>query len=372
LACAFSTIDTRVSDRMTINQPSTTTKIRRLLRCPAALALAIGTLCGASARASVGLGDIWPANAAASSDEQRLLDDARDGRWNEHSLFAAALVASGADTQQQIQAVVNYERLKTALAQSISAQDSPRNRAAAMLHSLHQTVLRHGYDLRATAIHDCLATGRFNCVSATVLFNCLAAEIALDVRALGFPNHARSLVIASGEQIEVETTCADWFRRSSADPATSPDELATAAHGDPRPLTDVALVAMIYYNRAVEASREHDFPAAIRLNRLALALDPDHALTRANLYSAINNHALAKCHQKDFADAIALIRLGLSLNPRHQPFHDNLLYVHHRWLEHLASRNEATLALQVLEEAQRQSPAAPLWNNWRARLASEL
>jgi hypothetical protein len=357
---------------MTLNQPSTTTFIDRRLRCLPPLALAIGMLCSASARASVDLSGIWPANAAASSDEQRLLDDARDSRWNEHSLFAAALVASGADPQQQIQAVADYERLKTVLAQSISAQDSPRNRAAALLRSLHQIALRNGYDLRATAIHDCLVTGRFNCVSATVLFNCLAPEFGLDVLGLGYTNHARSLVIAGGEQIEVETTCADWFRRSPADPANDLDELATAAHGQARPLTDVALVAMIYYNRAVEASREHNFPAAIRLNRLALVLDPDHALARANLYSAINNQALAACHQQLFSDAIALIRLGLTLNPQHQPFRDNLLYVYHRWLEHVAGRNETAAALQVLEAARKDSPSAPLWMNWRARLAGQL
>jgi hypothetical protein len=346
--------------------------ILRQLRWLTCIALALAALSHQTAQASISVDRVWPETPATSSDEAHLLEDARDNRWDDHTHFAAALVASGADAQQQTQATANYDRLKTALLQSIAPHDAPRDRARALLRFLHHTALREGYDLRSTAIHDCLATGRFNCVSATVLFNCLAADIGLDVSALGYPNHARSMLIADSEEIEVETTSPDWFRRQSDHPADNSDEFATATHGTPRSLTDVELVAMIYYNRAVEASREHDFPAAIRLNRLALALDPQHSLASANLYSAINNHALAACRSEQFADGITLIRLGLVLNSNHQPFHDNLLYVHHRWLEHLASRNETARARQVLDEAQRQAPAAPLWNIWRSRLSAQL
>ncbi len=237
------------------------------------MAIAFAANSIAEAKASINARDIWPPTVAVTSDEQHLLDDAHDGRWDDHSLLMAALIASGADQQQAAQATLTYERLKSALAQSVSPQDAPRNCAAALLRFLHHGVLRGGYDLRVTAIHDCLAGGRFNCVSATVLFNCLATEIGLEVQTLGYPNHARSVVIAEGRAIEVETTCADWFYRPQDDAAhdSQAANLATVAHGTPRPLTDVALVAMIYYNRAVEASREHDYPAAIRLNRLTLA-----------------------------------------------------------------------------------------------------
>ncbi len=198
------------------------------------VAISLASTSNAEARASIDARDLWSPTVAVTSDEQRLLDDALDGRWDQHTLFAAALVASGADQQQQAQATLNYERLKAAIAQSIPTQEAPRNRAAALLRFLHHGVLRGGYDLRATAIHDCLAGGRFNCVSATVLFNCLAAEIGLQVQTLGYPNHARSVVIADGRAIEVETTCADWFYRPQDDAAqdSRAANLATVAHGD--------------------------------------------------------------------------------------------------------------------------------------------
>ncbi len=336
------------------------------------IAIFLAATSNVAAGASIDARDAWPNTVAVTSDEQRLLDDALDGRWDQYTLLAAALIASGADQQQQAKATLNYERLKSAIAESISPNDAPRNRAAALLRYLHHGVLRGGYDLRATAIHDCLVGGRFNCVSATVLFNCLAAEIGLQVQTLGYPNHARSVVIADGRAIEVETTCADWFYRPQEDvpPDSQAANLATVAHGNPRPLTDVALVAMIYYNRAVEASRDHDYQAAIRLNRLALALDPAHALARANLYSAINNHALATCHAEQFESAIGLIRLGLALNPNHHPFHDNLVYVYHRWLENLAGRNELNAAPPRARRCTARRPSAALWKNWRQRLTT--
>jgi tetratricopeptide (TPR) repeat protein len=89
----------------------------------------------------------------------------------------------------------------------------------------------------------------------------------------------------------------------------------------------VALVAMIYYNRGVEALKYRDLEQAIRLNRLALALDRDNVSAQGNLLSAINKQALQLVEQKDFAAAIALVEHGLKIDPSHSPLRQNLAFI---------------------------------------------
>jgi tetratricopeptide (TPR) repeat protein len=263
--------------------------------------------------------------------ETRLLEDARDGRWDEHSLFAAALVAGGVTSETELRgtcdlfAVIAAE-LKSELRHSVIEEE----RAARALAFLHRRLLAGGYELGATELPRVLATGRYNCVSATVLFNCLAAEAGLNVGAVRLPNHTYSVIWDSSRPIRVEATCADWFAASEPPRTTlgGGEEmrfLASSRSGGevPDAISDVALVAMIYYNRGVESLKRASFRQAILLNRRALLLDPHNAQARGNLLSAINKQALSLAAQKQFQDATALVDEGLAIDPAHAALRHN-------------------------------------------------
>ena len=113
------------------------------------------------------------------------------------------------------------------------------------------------------------------------------------------PHHTSSVLVDGARQIEIEPTCADWFetgepsRRRSEDRETGTDP-ASIELGEERAqiASDVALVAMVYYNRGVEALKGRRFEEAIRLNRLALVLDADNETAVGNLLAATNKQAL--------------------------------------------------------------------------------
>ena len=177
-----------------------------------------------------------------SSLERDLFADAADGRWDEHSLLEAALIASGVDRPEMLrQYEARVVRLTTELSRSIRPGGTQREQAQVIFEFMHRRILRGGYQLDCTNLGLSLDEGRFNCVSASVLFNCLAGRFGLTAHGLEAPGHAMSRLILDGEQFDVETTCATWFRLGQRSRQASrrggQDDSTTAA----RPGLDVAV-----------------------------------------------------------------------------------------------------------------------------------
>jgi len=277
--------------------------------------------------------------SSLSTLETRLLNDARDGHWDEHTLFAAALIASGVSSDAQLRGTCDLfavfaAELKAELKNEAHLSPTWQQNAERTLAFLHRRLLRGGYDLYATELPEVLTTGRFNCVSATVLFNSLAAEAGLHVGALRLPNHTCTELLDDERRIRIEATCTDWSAASarSRDLADSTGETPFAASPQaqsepPEAISDVALVAMIYYNRGVEALKRSDFAQAILLNRLALALDAQNSSARGNLLAAINKQALKLTAQRQIAAALSLVDEGLRIEPSHEPLRQNRHYI---------------------------------------------
>ncbi len=309
---------------------------------------------------------------SVSPYEARLFADAVDGHWNEHSLFDAGLVASGVRQPVDFHsAAKKYADWREWLLKSLPREQSSVARAESILHFLHSRILLGEYDLHATEIDRAIATGRYNCVSVTLLYNCLARECGFRTSAIELPHHTYSILEKDGERIEVEATCVDWFsstRHQARQHAMSLVHASIDHRGAGRQVGEVAIVAMIYYNRGVDALHAKRYDDAVRLNLAALRLDDQHAGARDNLRTAINNHSLALCEVGQFEPAIRQLQVGLQLSPEHAPLRSNMVYVYHRWLETLLSANDLRSARMVLIEARLQQPTAAIWPKWSERL----
>lgn len=306
-----------------------------------------------------------------SSRERLLLDDAADGSWNEHTLFEAALVASSVVDAATLD---EHRHLLTGFAAELRAtriqEIDERQRAEQVLRFLHRRVLTASYQLNATELTRVLRTGEFNCVSATLLYICLAREAGLAVSAIEFPNHTRGHLHTAAGLVEVETTSADGFKldnRPSTATAGQDEQDEQRTEQDRRAVNDVELIAMIYYNRGVDALRDHRYREAVTLNTIALTLDPAKAAAEGNLLAALNNLAVELCNSRDFEQAQAVIDRGLAIDPEHRPFHENRVFVYHRWLETLVAQREYAPAGAILLKARAQAPAK-IWGKWAQRL----
>ncbi len=305
--------------------------------------------------------------------ERDLFADAADGRWDEHSLLEAALIASGVDRPEMLE---YYEsqvvQLTAELSKSVPPGGTQRERAEAIFEFMHRRILRGGYQLDCTDLGLSLDEGRFNCVSASVLFNCLAGRFGLVAHGLEAPGHAMSRLILDGEEFDVETTCATWFRLVN-DPAKQAAVVARMVRQQPgqgspppaRTVTPVQLIATIYYNRGVDLLAEDRFGEAVCANAKALRCDSANQTARGNLLATLNNWAINLAGNGHYAQAVELLDRGLALAPTYETFKANYVHVHYQWIESLCKLERFQSALEVLARASERQPQEPYFRRIR-------
>jgi len=302
--------------------------------------------------------------------EERLFDDAADGRLDLFSPLDAALIASGIGDAKTLRC---YEvRLAVLIAEldaSGNVAGGPRERARAVFEFMHCRVLVGGYRIECTDLRTALDDGRFNCVSASVLFNCMAGEFGLEVCGLEIPGHMMSRVTLPKGSLDVETTCPGWFRlmgdpdRQAAAVKKTIGEISSNARSQTREVSPVEIAAMIYYNRGVDLLAEKRFAEAANANAKALRLDCNSTTARGNLLATLNNWAIELGGSDRHAEAVDLLRQGLSFDPDYEAFSLNYVHVHHQWVEHLCRTGRFEEALNVLAAAAGELPNRPYFRH---------
>jgi hypothetical protein len=296
--------------------------------------------------------------ASLSPAEHELLSVTRRGETNSFDLINGALIASGVTEASARQ---RWLRVRDARYSSIDLPAIARlpiaQRPAAILAGLHREILAGGFRPSATLIHETLATGDYNCVTATILFHDLCLRCGVPAEIIAQSGHVSSRLVGPPSE-EVETTRRDWFTREP--------EQATSAH-KPAPITirrvisPSQLLGRVYYNRALAALEQRKFAAAIDLLCVSLTLDEHDHDARENLLAGLNNWALALCETGDHAAAAERIAAGLALDATYQPLRVNELHVHQQWVAELCQRANYAQAVALLEAGRTRRPEAPLF-----------
>lgn len=255
------------------------------------------------------------ADAASGSLESRLLADARDGMLHDFDLLSACLIAGGVTGERELMTERSLLAAALARAQHIPQQGTAQQRAAAIHEQLHRRVLTGRYDKHATDLRRTLATGDFNCLSATVLFVELSRRAGVAVEIWSQPGH---VYCALGDRdVRIEPGSRQW--------RSAPLGVSTGIPA--RRITPLQLVGKLSYNRGIELLERHEFAAGIDALRLACQLDPLDADARTNLLAGLNNWAIELAEQDQPAAAAALIARGLAIDPAFAPLVANDRYV---------------------------------------------
>lgn len=274
-------------------------------------------------------------NLAAERD---LLDDAADGRFDRYDLLDAALIASGVvEPHRRAAYRRTFDGWVAELQVSGRVTGSTFDRARAVHEFLHARAFTGGFGEHCTTLDGVFDAGRFNCISSVILYRCMAVRFGLRVRGVEVPAHAYAVVETDAGPLVVQTTCPGWFlvlgdesMRRAALQRTLGAVAATTADRRPidgRSLDDVALVAIVYYNRGLDHLEAGRFAESIATNRTALRLDPRNGAARANLLATLNNWSLDRYRRGDVAEAVRLLEQGLAIDPNYALFRENLAAV---------------------------------------------
>ena len=332
--------------------------------------------------------------------ERDLLDDSADGIWQRWDIVSAALVAEGLNNQQRVDA---YRNQVASVVRQVPSQEKNRL-VQTVFETLHSRLLTGKYDVGCTNLAQAIETGDFNCVSATILFHAMAQRSGLDVCGLEMRGHALSRVRFDQQVIDLETTCADWFNLSESErtrsvrptnaghdtaynvarqqtpPLIEPslnaarllDNVQPLVSTDPadlpptlplnevplnlREISDVQLIATIYYNRGVDELVAGHFSAATVANLKALHLDPHNDNVWRNLMATINNWAIACASKGDYLNAAQLLDEGRFIDDSYELFRSNQVHTFYHWVVDVANRRDYDKALTLLQMAEDRLP----------------
>jgi len=290
-----------------------------------------------------------------SEAEARLFLDALDGRFGEHTLGEAAIVASRpTDPDACEEALSRLVALRSAAFTALGGEGKTPPAAEKSARRLLTWIHREGslvdYDAAASDVVRTLCEGRFNCVTASVLYQELARELGIEAAAAQTPGHVWTVARFGDAWTHVQTTSPRGWDRLLA-PGHVVASGSAANDLTLEWITDVELVAKIYYNRAILLAQAKDYSAAVEDARAGLTLSPGDPTAAANLAAIVNNWSLLAQAEGDYLLASALVLQGLAWFPEDETLQANDIFIHHSWACELARQGRYAGARQKLEAA---------------------
>lgn len=285
-----------------------------------------------------------------------VFQDLADGHLESVDLLTAAIVLGGTESTTEINRLRDvYARRSQAIRNEYHGDSVP---VETLFRQMHSRFLTGGYDAACSQMAAMLNAGRYNCVTATILFQCLCRDFQIQATAIGVPGHVRSRVLAEPIR-DVETTYPRWF-----DVAQDTHRLTSPA-APTRPLSDVQLLAKIYYNDGARLLQQGAHDAAITPLSRARELDPQDDAALQNVLAALINGALERAATGDYRGAAQRLRQANGVAPEFRPLRDNTLHIYQKWAAALCEQGHYANALQILESQYEQQPDQRLFREGR-------
>ena len=270
-----------------------------------------------------------------------LFADARDGRFDRHTLAEACLVAGGVTDPRERQGYLDRLDRLAAAARKATAGSQSAEKAGQLLKFLHAGPMARGFRADQTDLHVLLDTGEFNCVSAAALYVILGRGLGLDVRAVEVPEHTFVVLAAGDRTIDVEPTDPHGL-----DPGR---ESKARRAGRRRELGEPGLAALVAYNHGVSLANRRRFADAVRANLVALALDPENPLAARNATAGLVNWPVELLRAGQYSEAVTVLAVGRELVPGEAALIGNTRAVFDAWADESMRRQDWAAAARVYE-----------------------
>lgn len=279
-----------------------------------------------------------------------VLADVADGQLDEHDLFTAAVIISGANGADEIS---GYQDRLEHLA--VTARDRIENqfhgtpgqafdRSRVVLRLMHEELLNGDYDADCGDIRRAFETGDYNCVTATLLYQSLLRRCDLQADTVALPGHVRCRI---GSET-METTHPS---------GRLPDDSFDRSHdAKERQLNDVQLLAKLFYNQGLLHLASRRFSDSLEATELSWQLDREHIAARQNIAAVINNWALRLSAPGTYEQAIGLLQRGRAMEPGFGLLAVNEQLLWQAWWADSVARGETAKAVEIRQRANRMFP----------------
>lgn len=299
---------------------------------------------------------------------ESLVSDAADGQFDGHDLLTAALLASGVENDElRSRCHAQADRWRCKFRDQKRLPGTPDNGLGSVrrVHEfLHAVICTGDYQQQATSPVEAIETGDYNCVSATFWFVWLARQDTetsdKSLQIVEKPGHVCLRYTSEQGDFDIEPTCPRWQRAVKFRPHA---EQTAKARPPLRVIPVTGLVAMLLFNRGLDALEGEQFTTALALNRQALAMDPESGAARHNVTATVNAWALAELQAQHWLVAHGLLTAAVDDGFSEPALLANLEWTRQRWSMAAADsavRWAARIAVQSASSFLWHASAAPI------------
>ncbi len=210
-----------------------------------------------------------------------------------------------------------YRRLRDLLLVPDFLSLSETQRAEKILDFIYENILLE-YSINITTINEALHSGKYNCVSSSILYLAFAKASGIDARAQRSPSHCFITVYVDGKKIDVETTNPKGFDPgtkkmiSSGNSGTVYAIIPKTSYVKRTEISDRMAVSLIARNLSSYANDASNYfravpPAVSRYYFLFTERDTRNNDSRNDLDSICINYAVFLQNRKMYFDSMIWI-----------------------------------------------------------------
>lgn len=273
------------------------------------------------------------------------------------SLKEGALIASGVLPEFMggyLSQISNIEEQMRPLVRN----KAPLDAAYVLFTEMHKKLLRK-YDESSTTLDVILKTGKYNCLSSTVLYCILLEDFGIPFRAAVLPTHVFTILDDNGKEMDVENTTPYGFNISTnLEAQRTFKKLTGFEYSSDDSIREVTgkkgLIAYTYGNIAYFAAKLDQTVPSFQSVLKAVAVFDGGRYVYTNVVAGYSQYIYHLTDVvKNYELALAISEEALQNLPRKEMFLSNYYYTLDRYLNSLAEQGKGQDAFDVYERSKK-------------------
>jgi tetratricopeptide (TPR) repeat protein len=221
---------------------------------------------------------------------------------------------------------------------------------------MHKNILKE-YDESSTTLDAIIDTGRFNCLSSTLLYNCILEDFGFDSSAVILPSHAYTLLTINGRDIDVENTSPYGFDIGTNIEAQKIFEKLTGySYSHDPSIAEIVgkkgLLAYTYENLSYFDNKSGKIYESFQDALKSLAIYPEGKFIYSNVSAAYSTYSMYLAEvKKDYGLSLSILKEAIEFIPEKSYFYTNYFYVENLYLNSLVGSSSYDKAFEELDNS---------------------
>lgn len=238
---------------------------------------------------------------------------------------------------------------------------SREDAARYLFTAMHRRFLKK-YDLSATTLSSILETGRYNCLSSTLLYHTLCEAFGIKVRGAVLPTHIFTVLYTGTREIDVENTSPNGFDIGTNKAVQEQFRRLTGFEYSKDPavceiVDKRGVFSYLYANLAYFASKKNQVETVFQMGLRAAIVYPEGRYASTNVLAGYYAWSVELMNRSRYREAVSVLREGISNFDRDAGLVTNLTAAYTSYALYLAEKsNNYKGALEILAEARTELP----------------